>query len=145
MFSVKSFTHSTVGLCDTKYRKSLLQKGQGCWIRFHPGSDLLPPPPPVFSNEAKQGSDSFPVQTHKDNKRRTGNQNNQNNLIMVMRMIMMRTVWTPMFCKSMRLGVDSAYVWKMLSRLNPQKATGFRWFRLCFNPSSHSQRDALQS
>ena len=61
-------------------------------------------PPLHFQNAEKSHGGLIRVlftPTYEDNKHCTGNYNNYNNLIMlmVMRMIMMRTVWTRMLCK----------------------------------------------
>lgn len=83
----------------------------GCLVKFHPGPPqdfngkcALPPTSTAFSNAEKSHGGLICVlfrPTYKDNKHCTGNYNNYNNLIMVMvmRMIMMRTVWTRMLCK----------------------------------------------
>ncbi len=77
----------------------------GCLVKLHLGPPqgwkgkypASPPSSPAFSNAERSHGGLICVlfrQTYKDNKHCTGNYNNYNNLIMVMRMIMMRTAWT---------------------------------------------------
>lgn len=80
------------------------------WLNYtqdlHKAKTVNPPPPPTSSpvfpsaDEPNRGLICFlfrPI--HRDNKHCTGNYNNYNNLIMVMRMIMTRTAWTQMLRK----------------------------------------------